>query len=803
MVSPQSIMVTALLALPLAAQPLAISPEAHGVTWDPWMLLVPIDHPEGSGQIAPAHSPEEELRFMGAGKQGPDLEATHPGKGGHKLHWQRLDPESQPRAEPSTAHIKFAEHFPEGINNTGLTDNAAAYLYRAVRAEEKTSLTVELGSDDGCRVWLNGELVYSANMERGVIYRDDSLKLELEEGLNHLLVKVANGGGAWGFQLWSKLEFTPAVRQKMQLGINAAIDRGVEFLFRTQQRDGSWAFHAGRYRNGQTALSLYAILKSGVSVEHQSVQRALAYLRQRRPRKTYSTTTEILALAAAHRDGDGERIEALVEQLVDWQQGSFGYPAGEHDLSCTQYGALGYWIGDSHGYAVPERSWNHLARSALKFHNPDGGFSYKPNGASTGAMTVAGLTVIAVCRQHFCEDDFPKRDREKLEKAHSTGMDWLAEHFTVSTNPHASGDGNTQHKYYYLYGLERLAALLGASEFGTHNWYWEGASHLLQIQGDEGQWASAYGEPEPNTAFALLFLNRATGTISGPGASSGQRNLYATSGEDAQVIMRAKGDTPLSLWLSEIQPSVRASHRREGEEGQGLYLEAVEYFANGMSIARMAADSTKLWRGETFAMQHTFSRRGVHTLQLKLHFADVPGAEGGRPATVSSALLEVRVDALMEDWMLDYTDDQRASLAISARKEMRASSTRGGNGAALAFDNLQSTAWVCAADDGEPSVTVEFRRALRIDRVVLSHCSGTQIHFGKYDRATRVSIDLGGKRKPILFDMNPDEFRKTICVLPRKVRVTRLTVRVLDRLPGRKFPGSVGFSEVELRLGDE
>jgi hypothetical protein len=804
MTSPRSLLCGAALGLLLAVPCGAATAQEASVEWDPWMVLLPIHHPEGSAQVAPAHSPEEELKRMKPGGPGPDIARAHKGKGGHEVHWLPLEPGSGPSSSPTHGVIKFAEHFPAGIAPQGLTDNAAAYLYRSIRTDEAARVPVTLGSDDGCRVWFNGELVLDVNKPRGVNPRDDALELDLLPGVNHFFVKVVNGGGAWGYQMRAEEGLSPGERQALQPAINAAIDRGVEYLMATQQRDGSWGYHADPYRNGQTALSIYALLKSGVKPEHQVIRRGLSFLSQRPPHRTYSLACQLLALSSTNNPSDDEWIAQLVEELSDWQRGDFAYPMGEPDLSCTQYGALGYWIAAKHDVRVSKRAWTDLARSVLKYQNKDGGFCYRPGNATTGSMTVAGLTVIAVCRQYFGEDGFPKQWRKALDTAQEEGLRWLAENFSATENPAADDASRNRWKYYYLYGVERLAALLEVDSFGRHDWYWEGAQFLIGAQGEQGNWATAYGESEPNTAFALLFLNRATATVSGPGASSNQGRLYATDGPDSKVVLRAKGDTPLNLWLSELRPELVASHSRAGERGEGVYLEAVEYFADGVSIARIPADPTKPWASQPYAYQHSFPERGQYEVQLKLHFADVPGAEGGRPEPVTSPPLKVTINERLEDWMLDYTDDHRLNLAPGERKTVSASSSRGGgNEAAKAFDGHQSTSWICKADDSDPSVTVEFNKAVRIDRIVLSHAAGSEIYKGQFDLATKVEVNLGGKRDALVFDVNPDVNLKTTLMLPRKSKVSRLQVRVLERISGTKFKGCVGFTEVELRLGDE
>ena len=88
------------------------------------------------------------------------------------------------------------------------------------------------------------------------------------------------------------------------------------------------------YPGGQTALAVYALLKSGVSTRDQAVQRGIAYLHARPPLHTYTAGCTLLALWALHDDANSEWIAELADELISWQQtGLWAYPEGEPDLS--------------------------------------------------------------------------------------------------------------------------------------------------------------------------------------------------------------------------------------------------------------------------------------------------------------------------------------------------------------------------------------------------------------------------------------------------------------------------------------
>jgi len=80
----------------------------------------------------------------------------------------------------------------------GSFDNAAAYLRSYVWSDRQCEAMLELGSDDGVKVWLNGELVHANNTARAVQPGQDKKQVTLKEQWNELLLKVTNISGGWG-----------------------------------------------------------------------------------------------------------------------------------------------------------------------------------------------------------------------------------------------------------------------------------------------------------------------------------------------------------------------------------------------------------------------------------------------------------------------------------------------------------------------------------------------------------------------------------------------------------------------------
>jgi len=87
--------------------------------------------------------------------------------------------------------------------------NCIAYAYTQVIADTAQTAYLRFGSDDGIKIWLNGDSIY-CNPETGgwsIVENADppsnyGLPITLQQGVNRLLVKVKNTTGAYGFSMF-------------------------------------------------------------------------------------------------------------------------------------------------------------------------------------------------------------------------------------------------------------------------------------------------------------------------------------------------------------------------------------------------------------------------------------------------------------------------------------------------------------------------------------------------------------------------------------------------------------------------
>ncbi|MCY2930965.1 MAG: hypothetical protein NTV86_16050 [Planctomycetota bacterium] len=77
------------------------------------------------------------------------------------------------------------------------TRDKVAYAAALVRSPVAQAAQIRVGSDDSCKVWLNGALIISEPAPRECGLDQNVADVQLRQGDNLVLLKVANGGGDW------------------------------------------------------------------------------------------------------------------------------------------------------------------------------------------------------------------------------------------------------------------------------------------------------------------------------------------------------------------------------------------------------------------------------------------------------------------------------------------------------------------------------------------------------------------------------------------------------------------------------
>ncbi len=99
---------------------------------------------------------------------------------------------------------KFVDHPHRRINLDDIYDrreNAVVYGYTELELSSPKTAYLFFRSDDSMKVFLNGEEIYSFIGGRSIGQDVDSVKVNLREGINRLLVKVIDFHLDWGFSV--------------------------------------------------------------------------------------------------------------------------------------------------------------------------------------------------------------------------------------------------------------------------------------------------------------------------------------------------------------------------------------------------------------------------------------------------------------------------------------------------------------------------------------------------------------------------------------------------------------------------
>lgn len=110
----------------------------------------------------------------------------------------RLELASDSKEFSGIQMVDFGRNFP-------VSGKTSAYAYTRLEAPEDMEMDIELGHNDACTIWLNGQLVYQNNKEQNLdlIYSERSIELpfrfmaKLKKGGNSLLIKSLTNRADW------------------------------------------------------------------------------------------------------------------------------------------------------------------------------------------------------------------------------------------------------------------------------------------------------------------------------------------------------------------------------------------------------------------------------------------------------------------------------------------------------------------------------------------------------------------------------------------------------------------------------
>jgi len=204
----------------------------------------------------------------------------------------------------------------------GEKEFVVAYAWAEIEVPETTKVLLGIGSDDGVRIWINGELVHENWIGRPVNKDDDIVGVTLREGKNQILLKVQNGILDWGFacravapeSLAEKLILTVATGDMDK--IDMLLSHGVDVNIK--DKIGLTALHAAKIHGREDVVKF--LLEEGADLN----------IEMPAPEKLVDSIFE----EATQGDSPGAAVLAAKDGKILYQKG-FGFANLEEPIPVT------------------------------------------------------------------------------------------------------------------------------------------------------------------------------------------------------------------------------------------------------------------------------------------------------------------------------------------------------------------------------------------------------------------------------------------------------------------------------------
>jgi hypothetical protein len=270
----------------------------------------------------------------------------------------------------------------------------------------------------------------------------------------------------------------------------AALKAGLDWLVRQQQPDGHWTLPESQWKNDTTgtAFGLLPLLRAGAArkgtpAEKQygkAVQKGLEFLlRQQQPDGSYDPLMyaqgmATMALCEAYAQTSSEEHKKSAQKALDYlikaqsTDGCWNYrvPSQGGDSSISIWQAEALWLGSRAGLDVPQKVWQRYAGFLDSVATGDGRYGYTSTSSGSAAITASCLVGRRLTGWDPSRAEFVK-GVEVIRGNHVTNM---------------------REGCYYYYHAALLMNSLGAD---TVCWNREMRATLLSLQQSDGSWDAA------------------------------------------------------------------------------------------------------------------------------------------------------------------------------------------------------------------------------------------------------------------------------------------------------------------------
>jgi squalene-hopene/tetraprenyl-beta-curcumene cyclase len=383
------------------------------------------------------------------------------------------------------------------------------------------------------------------------------------------LCMMTFAGALTGAPKTAAIENGPKIPETLVRESYSSIERGVNYLFDSQEDDGSWIHHPA-----VTGLAIIALYNSGdngsKALKKEAIEKGLAFIRKfvqkdgsiwmagkEKEYPNYTTAVSLCALATVAKPEDEAIMRKARKFLIGSQVadkksknfGGIGYGKsgpGNPDLSNTQWALEALYLTDYLDKEPKAKSQKDTEKSELAWKNavqflgklqhvPEtnddvwvvkdkndpnyGSFIYKTNESKAGqvegkktlrgygSMTYAGLKSMIYARL------------DKNDPRVQAAVLWGSKNYTMDENPGMGPQG----LFYYLHTFAKANAVLGDDTITSpdgkkHLWRVDLITKLLSLQKGNGSWINEKSGrwwesiPQLTTSYALMTMEIALGS---------------------------------------------------------------------------------------------------------------------------------------------------------------------------------------------------------------------------------------------------------------------------------------------------